>query len=195
MYEDKEYIHENKLISGEVRNVDYIASGSYIHAGAFVFRNILTKERINFLKQINRFDDNLITIYMLQFGDLYYIKKPVYCYRQLSSSLWNRISETEQHILNAMSYKTIVAHLTENTIPLVAIEKRQYPPLKILYKNRKSIKKILGNSYESYVNQCQIRGCNLVLKILKWENLNLINKIKLMIKMNLLRKRMKHNKV
>lgn len=64
---------------------------------AIVFRNINT----DIYKKLDKtcFDDNYLTIYYLQYGDLYYINKPMYGYFLNQSGAWNGIKTQEKYLL------------------------------------------------------------------------------------------------
>ena len=100
-------IYNQKMTVGLIDNKKYISTGAYTPSGACIFKNILNEERFELLEKINNFDDNAITIYFLQFGDLYYFDKSIYVYRQTNNSLWNSVNNIEQDLLNAFDYKLI----------------------------------------------------------------------------------------
>ena len=88
--------------AGEIDPKRYIAERLYIPAAAIVFRNILSSTDIDSISKINNFDDNVITIFMLRLGSMFYVNKPVFVYRQSANSIWNTASEIERRIINAL---------------------------------------------------------------------------------------------
>lgn len=91
-----------------LENEDYLVRNYWCHSGAIVFRNIFDAEKINTVAATDCFDDNVITIYMLQFGRLYYTPRPVYCYYcKNNGSLMNCFEMTELHFLQTMDYETL----------------------------------------------------------------------------------------
>lgn len=170
-----EEIFPQKIIQGFVNKKKYISKGMYSHSGACIFKNILDKQKLEKLLSINNFDDNAITIYMLQFGDLYYINEPIYIYRQTDNSLWNSINYVEQSLVNAFDYKLI-----SETAKIFnkQIAKRQYPSIKYLYRNKKDIKNKLGEKYCKYLDIAKNNNDIFIENILKYNELKIIDKIK-----------------
>lgn len=176
--DNTEEIFNQTMTTGFVNNKKYISNGMYTVSGACVFRNTLDEEKIKILSGINDFDDNAITIYMLQFGDLYYINKPVYTYRQSSDSLWNSINETEQNILNAFDY-----HLITQFAPKFQKEilKRLFGAIKHLWKKRIKLKKEVKN-LEKYIALAEKHQDWLMYNILCYNELDILKKIKIYLK-------------
>lgn len=175
LYEDnsEESVYKN-ISEGIIESSFYIKNAFYIVAEAFVFRNILDKNKLDLLYKINNFDDNGITLYMLQFGDLYFIKRPICMYRQVSNSLWNSACECEKHILNALDYKLIL-----DSAPRLKkeIAMRQYEPIKYLYRNKKLLKEQLGEKYDKYLLIAKNNNDKFIESLLLWNELNLVKKI------------------
>lgn len=177
------YLHTNnttedfsqKMKQGFINCEKYIAKGLYSHSGACVFKNILDKNKIDNLYKINNFDDNAITIYMLQFGKLFYIDEPIYMYRQTEDSLWNNTNTTEQYLLNAFDYNLITSSAPKFK---KYIAKRQYAAIKYIFKNRKILKINLGEKHEKYLNMAEYRNDIFIKNILIWNELDIINKVK-----------------
>lgn len=162
---------KQNLLSGFVDS-DYYLKKSYTPAGAIVFKNIFNKERIKILEECRNFDDNLITIYMLQFGKFYYIDIPIYGYRQTDNSTWNSYSEAEQNLLNAMDYE-IISRVAPKFEKLLF--KRQYSAIRYIFKNRKYLKNKLTSKYDDLIAN------NLfVSNMINWNNLSILNKIKIL---------------
>lgn len=179
LYEDKsEKTIKQNIKSGHIRSTDYIKNGIYIHSGAFVFKNILDKEKLDLLERINNFDDNAITIYFLQFGDIYYFDRPIYTYRQLADSLWNSANKTEQSLINAFDYKLICDSAPVFSIPLA---KRLDSCVKHIYKNKKRLPSLLSTKYEKYVSIAKNHGDVFMLLLLQYQNLKFLDKIRTLI--------------
>ena len=173
---NEEEIFEQNIKEGVVKNKFYIEKKLYTHSGACVFKNCLDKNKLKLLYKINNFDDNAITIYMLQFGDLYYINRPIYMYRQTSDSLWNNATKCEKELLNSFDYKLIY-----DTAPKFkrAILKRQFGSLKYLYKNKKNLKKQLDNLFEKYLFIAHKNNDLFIASLLTWNDLKIIEKFKI----------------
>lgn len=176
LYSDgAETTNDQCMKSGLIKAKDYISGGMYTHSGACVFRNIIDKEKLDLLLQINNFDDNAITVYMLQFGDIYYFDKTIYVYRQTNDSLWNSVNSIEQDLINAFDYKLIC-----DSAPSLKheIAKRQYRAVKNIYKNKSKLYKQLSDKYEKYVSIAKNNGDVFIYNLLKWNDLSLLQKIK-----------------
>lgn len=176
LYSDgAETTNDQCMKSGLIKAKDYISGGMYTPSGACVFRNIIDKEKLDLLLQINNFDDNAITVYMLQFGDIYYFDKTIYVYRQTNDSLWNSVNSIEQDLINAFDYKLIC-----DSAPSLKheIAKRQYRAVKNIYKNKSKLYKQLSDKYEKYVSIAKNNGDVFIYNLLKWNDLSLLQKIK-----------------
>ena len=152
---------------------DYIKNRCYTHSGAIVFRNYLNRERLNLLKSINNFDDNAITIYFLQFGDLYFFDKTVYVYRQTNDSLWNSISLMERNIIEAMDYRMILESAPKFGCMLAA---RLYPAFRFLYKHKKDNDN-LGERRDKYLQKIMEHGDCFLAGLLRWRSLTSLEKL------------------
>lgn len=154
---------------------DYV-KGIYIPSGAFVFKNVFDGKKIAFLKQTKNFDDNVITLYVLQFGDLAYIDEPVYGYRQNEGSIWNSVSELEKNIINAKDY-FILSEIVPKFKDLILY--RQFFSIKKVWKKRYSLRKILGNEkFEDHLNDIQKRGNIFLENCFCWRKKSWFEKIK-----------------
>lgn len=176
LYPDgSEKTNDQCMKSGLIKAKDYISNGMYTPSGACVFRNVIDRKKLDLLLRINNFDDNAITVYMLQFGDIYYFDKPVYIYRQTNDSLWNSVNSIEQDLINAFDYKLIC-----DSAPSLKHEvaKRQYRAIKSIYKNKSKLYKQLSDKYTKYVSVAQSNGDVFIYNLLKWNDLSLLQKIK-----------------
>ena len=175
LYENgKESVFCQNMPYGCIDAKNYISKLFYTHSGAIVFRNILNLERMKFLKNINIFDDNAITIYFLKFGSLFFINKTVYVYRQLCNSLWNTLSILEQNILNAFDYKYLCDLAPEFE---KYIRARQCLSINYVYKNRKNIENFLKEKLKKYLLQAKENNNIFMFNILNWRNASFITKI------------------
>lgn len=176
----REEIFPQNLKEGKIKSTDYISKGYYTHSGAILFRNILTKEVISFLEKTNNFDDNAITIYMLQFGDFHYADTPFYGYYQGPNSLWSQCNNIEKDILNAMDYKLITMMAPKFKLEIL---KRQYGALKTLYKN----KSILNKSASKYADICKNNKDTFLLNLFNWNKLSAMQRLKTIFDWNLIK--------
>lgn len=165
---------EQNLQTGRIDTNCYLL-GKYIHSGAILFKNIFDDQKISELKKCKNFDDNLITIYMLQFGGLYYINEVLYSYRQSKQSIWNSASALEQNLLNSMDYEIIsgVAPVFKNQL-----SRRQYNALKQVYKQKVELRRLLGEEkFQNYVDQNLELGNTFITALLQWPRLSIVKKI------------------
>lgn len=171
---NKVEIANQNLRTGNLNIKEYIKKGKYTPSGAIVFKNIFDEDTIKILKDNKNFDDNVITIYMFQFGKVYYFNKVIYSYRQNTNSVWNSKNETEQNLLNAMDYE-IMSKIAKKFKNIIA--KRQYPSIKRIYKNRKNLKNLLGiDNYQKYMAENEKLGNKFICNLLNWNNLTISDK-------------------
>lgn len=76
----------NQFAEGRVDKWMYWATGSYLHAETIIFRNVFKNGMPPNCPQLY-FDDDLITLFMLNYGDLYYLPKSMVVYRYHSDSI------------------------------------------------------------------------------------------------------------
>lgn len=154
---------------------DYV-KGIYIHSGAFVFKNVFDGEKIAFLKQTKNFDDNVIALYVLQFGDLTHIDEPVYGYRQNEGSIWNSASELEKNIINAKDYFILSAIMPKFKDLIL---RRQFGFIKHVWKNRKKVKSTLSEDvFKKHFSDVCERNDVFIKNCLNWNELSVFEKIK-----------------
>ena len=178
LYPDKIITPDQPLRNGII-DTDFYIKNVYIHSGCIVFRNIIDVSRNIFLKNTENFDDNLITIYMLQFGKLYYIDRPVYNYRQTQNSIWNNMTNIEKELVNAMSYEIMSRVAPEFDR---CIFHRTYYPMKYIYKNKNILKNQLEPlKYQKYLAQSKKLKDSFIYKCLNWNNLGFVEKVKIFI--------------
>mgnify|MGYP002624011227 CR=1 FL=1 len=79
----------------------------YTHAGTILFRNIFKESDYTLLKELGSFDDNDITFYFLNYGNLRCRHKTVYVYHQNTESIWNSASELERNLINAIDFEIL----------------------------------------------------------------------------------------
>ena len=170
---------------------DYVRS-VYIPSGAFVFKNIFDQEKIDFLKKTKNFDDNVISLYILQFGDMTYIDEPIYGYRQNEGSIWNSASELEKHIINAKDY-FILSAIVPKFKDLILI--RQFGNIRHIWKNRKKIKAILPDEiFQKHFSDVCERQDVFIKNCLNWNELSVFEKVKLWFEFRKLKRLRKNGK-
>ena len=138
-----------------------------------MFRRKFTNLDYEKLVSLKSFDDNDITFYFLNYGDLYYNSKVVYSYHQNMDSIWNSSNELERSILNAIDFEIILQILKKDHNYLIT---KYFKYLYFCYTN----KYLFDNTkYERYKNQC-IQG-KLMDSIMNWNSMPLIKKVKIKI--------------
>ena len=76
----------------------------YIHSGACVYRKSWGSDRTSYLKEIGSFDDNDIVLNSFNYGNMYYINKMIYAYRQTGESVYTSMDLLGKFMLNAYAY-------------------------------------------------------------------------------------------
>ena len=74
----------------------------WLHADTFVYRNVI-KDKIDTINN-KLFDDNLITAYFLNYGDVLYFPKPMLAYRQINNSSWNSRNTLQKAFVDICMY-------------------------------------------------------------------------------------------
>ncbi|HEB9335476.1 TPA: glycosyltransferase family 2 protein [Campylobacter coli] len=174
---NREEIPKNKLGRGLIETKDYIKK-AYIPSGAFVFRNIF-KNNYDLLVNNGFFDDNLITIFALQYGKIYYFDRVVYAYRQLDSSTWNSYDELERNLLNAFDI-VYISNIAPSFKKILFV--RNFGAIKFLFYNRKELLKLLEEAkYKNLKDEIEIIKDSKIYKIINYSNLCILDKISLII--------------
>lgn len=193
VYKDRKETYNTGIKKECIINAKNYVKNLYLHSGAFVFRNIFTPEKIDIAEKSKNFDDNLITIFMMQFGDMYYFKELAYSYSQSENSLWNSFSKPEQHLLNTMDYEII-----SKAAPVFKKElfSRQFQNIKFIYQNKSRLKFLLGDIlYEKYIQENKELNNKIVLDFLNWNIINSFRKCELVLWYNSGKIRRQYDKV
>lgn len=174
VFKDKsEKIFSQSMSEGIVPSRKYIAKSFYTPAPCCVFKNIFNKTNIQMLKSVNNFDDNAITIFMLQYGDLYYIDNIIYAYNQNEDSLWNRASQFEKYLIESFDYNLILKTAPKFKSQLA---KRFYQDIKYLFKNRNKIY-LAKDKFDIYLKKADSNGDSLIYGLLNWSSSSIFKKI------------------
>lgn len=161
---------ENKLSlsEGKIPACAYLPC-KYTHAGACLLRLVYKREQISDFKQTGYFDDNNIVISNLNNGDLYYINKVIYSYRQTGKSIWTSISEYEQNVINAIDYDINLKYGSKYP---EEIKQRHFNGLYFIWKNRNKIYSELGKEkFDKYVSMSKNIENSLFYKIINFDTL------------------------
>jgi glycosyltransferase involved in cell wall biosynthesis len=120
------------FMEGKIPAGEYVRRG-YTPAGACIHRLVYTDLEINRMNEIGLFDDNDIVMATLNHGDMYYINRVIYSYRQTINSTWNSMSLLEKHASNAVGYDVEVNYSSNIKDD---IKTRYYDALKYCFKHR-----------------------------------------------------------
>lgn len=149
----------------------------YIHAGTILFRNAFNEDDYNLLISLKSFDDNDITFYFLNYGNLKCVDKVVYTYYQNSESIWNSTNDLEKAIINSIDYEVIKKILKKYHGQLAI---KYFPVLNTIYRNKEELK---NPKYHRYLNQTVANG--MMQNFFLWDKISCISRVKT--KFNLLK--------
>lgn len=141
----------------------------YTPAGTILFRQVFNKDDYEKLIALKSFDDNDITLYFLNYGDLFCVDRIVYNYYQNSCSIWNSTNDLEKSVIVSIDYEIIKKMLHKYHYCLLF---KYYGLLKFCYKNKNELS---DSKYEKYKNQCVKAG--LMEAILNWKSQKISSKI------------------
>lgn len=137
---------------GQHIDTKYYIRNFYLHAGAGVHRLRWGQDRIEFLKKIGNFDDDSIMMNSLNYGNMYYISRSVYAYRQTGASVYTSMQSLEKAALNTLGCdieKLIIAQSNE-------LNERCKRAILMVYIGRNKIRSIFGDSkYNQYIEECK----------------------------------------
>lgn len=97
-------------LPGIVKKETYLEN-YYVHAGACVHKRQRGNKYIERIEKIWSFDDNDIVYNSLYYGDMFYIDKCIYAYRQTRNSTWNSMNRLEKELCNAIGFDTSLMYL------------------------------------------------------------------------------------
>ena len=150
-------IKKNKRITAKM-----YAKQFYTHVGTILFRNNFTDKDFDTLSNLKSFDDNDITFYFLNSGDIYCRDKIVYNYYQNENSIWNGADTFERNLINAIDYE-ILLKISKFHKELFY---KYFSSLFQVYKNKERLQEAL---FTKYLVQVQSNG--LLIKLFKWDEL------------------------
>lgn len=107
----------------------------FIQSNGFLFRNIFRQHSPT--ENTKRyFDDNNITYWLFQYGNLYYLPECLGAYRQVSGSSWNAISRMQKACSNMIGYHV---ELELNRRDRRISDIRHFPDYGYLFRHRKEL--------------------------------------------------------
>lgn len=164
--------NEIKLLSktGDIRTEEYIEK-MYVHAGACVHRNAMSKNEIDRINKIGYFDDNDIVMNSLNYGNIFFIDDVVYAYRQDNNSIYNSKNKLEKALLNVQGHCVDTLILKNSYIK--HLENRNSYSILYLYLNRKKIKEnVRRKQYEIYVDYAKVYTNTIIGNIINYDLLS-----------------------
>ena len=162
-------IENNKQISSKL-----YCRKLYTPAGTIVFRNTFTSFDYEKLVNLKSFDDNDITFYFLNSGNLYCDNKCVYTYYQNDNSIWHSANELEKFLINAIDYEILKKILIKNHFQLFL---KYYAQVYNVFRMRIELS---NEKYDKYHSQALKNGD--IYKLLCWNKQSLIVKVYLKMK-------------
>lgn len=148
--------------------------GAYTPAGACLLRRVYSPNQIEYMKHIGYFDDNNIVIANLNFGDMFFIDRVIYSYRQTGVSIWTSITLFERNTINALDYDINIKY--GNKYPN-EIKQRHLRSLNYVYNNRKDFLNMLGKEKaEKYLSMVKAIPDSMFYKIINYDQLTIEEK-------------------
>lgn len=164
---------ESNLNYGAI-DVDNYLKTTFIHVGAFIFRNSTDFKTLNYFKSISIFDDNVITIYHISRGRIFQIKRHTYVYRQSTDSIWNKSGALEKNIINSLAYFSLSPVLKKHRRAFIL---RCFGPIEWLHSNRFELTRVdTGSVIDKYLKLSKKSQFTLLEALLDWNNASVINK-------------------
>ena len=133
-------LHPEKRQTGYLTPDSYLPN-SYIHASSFVWRNILNKDKIDYMDKYGLFDDAGIVLAYMQSGSIYFERKPSFAYRQMESSMWTSHTDIEKAADSATQLLQWISMAPEYSNLLVL---QSHHSIRTCYKNRKKLHSLLS---------------------------------------------------
>lgn len=145
----------------------YIRS-MYLHAGACIHRLANDSNQISIIEKTGIFDDNDILINTLNYGDMYFIPKVVYSYRQTENSSWNSLSSLGQAIVNCWNYEILCRYSKFKDELFV----RHIGCFKSVYENRAIVQELNTGKHKIYFDYAENNETQFLYRLLFWEKLS-----------------------
>lgn len=140
----------------------------YLHAGACIHRLANDSNQISIIEKTGIFDDNDILINTLNYGDMYFIPKIVYSYRQTGNSSWNSMSPLVQAIVNCWNYEILCRYSKFKNELFV----RHIGCFKFVYENRANVQKLNTGKNKIYFDYAENNETQFLYRLLFWEKLS-----------------------
>ena len=126
---------------GYVRKSAYLR-GKYLPAGACVMRRETDAGVLSRIAQVGYYDDNNIVLHALARGEMYFVPRDIYGYRQTGGSVYAGMGRVEQAALNVQGMGADLAILGKGWQS--ALEARYAHPIVALFLARNRLTQALG---------------------------------------------------
>lgn len=166
--------YSNKIVDKKAYLKSY-----YLHAGACVYKKNWGEKREKYLKNLGFYDDNNILINNLNYGQLFFVPKIVYAYRQNDSSVFNSMDKLEQAVLNVQGLDIDIKLIDEKFRESILM--RNIFSIKTMFDNRKKLRLYFGHEkYKRYYDACRKIDGSLAYSIFTYSSLDIKNKRKVL---------------
>ncbi|MBR1685699.1 MAG: glycosyltransferase family 2 protein [Clostridia bacterium] len=126
---------------GYVRKSTYLR-GKYVPAGACVMRREADPRSLSHIAQMGYYDDNNIVLHALSRGEMYFVPRDVYGYRQTGNSVYAAMGRIEQAALNVQGMGADLAIMGERWKR--DLQARYAHPICALFLARNRLTEVLG---------------------------------------------------
>lgn len=150
-----------------IKACKYIRS-MYLHAGACIHRRANDPNQISIIEKTGVFDDNDILVNTLNYGDMYFIPKTVYSYRQTENSSWNSLSSLEKDIVNCWGYEILCRYSKFRNELFV----RHINCFKSVYENKTIVQELNTEKNKTYFDYAENNKTQFLYQLLFWKNLS-----------------------
>lgn len=169
--------YSNKIVDRRIYLMSY-----YLHAGACVYKKNWGKDREVYLLELGFYDDNNILINNLNYGQLYFLPKIVYAYRQNDFSIFNSMNKLEQAVLNVHGLDIDIKLVNDELKNSILI--RNIFSIKTMFLYRKKLKNVLGEEkYKKYYVACEEIEESLAYSLFKYDSISIKSKLNIIIMM------------
>lgn len=157
-------------VGPRVDTKDYIEHW-YLHAGAGVHRIAWDRSRLSYIRALGYFDDNDIMFNGLNYGQMYYINRCVYAYRQTGESVFTSMNAVEQAVLNVQGFDVDKRLIDPSYLPALVNRNKSF--ILTAYFWRRRLKDVLGKEkYDVYVTSSEQIEDSLTYRLLTFSSLS-----------------------
>lgn len=167
-------LHPAKRQSGYITPDSYLPS-SYIHASAFVWRNILNEGKINHMDKHGLFSDAGIVLAYMQEGPIYFERKTSFAYRQMEASIWTSHTDIEK-AADAATQLQQWLHMAPEYSKLLILQ--SHHSIRTCFKSRKKLLNLLSKSiYNRCSRTIEKNNDKFMYNLLNWPSISLSSQL------------------